>query len=246
MSTKQRSLLAVSIFIAATMLLSACTQSLSSAPAATPTPLPDSFFVEPFPTDDNPMAMIEEFAKQTAAAQTAVAGGEEVEGTPEAIDETAEPIGDEPAAETEAATVDAATPTNAEPAAAVDTPIPAATAVPSGSRPATYTLQKGEFPYCIARRFNVDPAQLLSLSGLTSAQANSLIVGTVLTIPQSGAFPGNRALASHPATYTVASGDETLYSVACKFGDVDPNAIATANGISVSAKLTVGQQLQIP
>lgn len=244
MSTKQRSLLAVSIFIAATMLLSACTQSLSSAPAATPTPLPDSFFVEPFPTDDNPMAMIEEFAKQTAAAQTAVDGGEAVEGTPEAIDETAEPAGEETA--TEEAAVDAATPTNAEPAAAVDTPIPAATAVPSGSRPATYTLQKGEFPYCIARRFNVDPNQLLSLSGLTSAQANSLIVGTVLTIPQSGSFPGNRALASHPATYTVASGDETLYSVACKFGDVDPNAIATANNIAVSSKLTVGQQLQIP
>jgi hypothetical protein len=77
---------------------------------------------------------------------------------------------------------------------------------------------------------------LLSLSGLTSAQANSLITGTVLTIPQSGAFPGNRALA-HPATYTVASADETVYSIACKYGDVDPNAIATANGISASAKL---------
>jgi hypothetical protein len=37
-----------------------------------------------------------------------------------------------------------------------------------------------------------------------------------------------------------------VYSIACKYGDVDPNAIASANNISVSAKLTVGQQLQIP
>jgi hypothetical protein len=34
--------------------------------------------------------------------------------------------------------------------------------------------------------------------------------------------------------------------VACKFGDVDPAAIASANSISISAKLTAGQQLQIP
>jgi LysM repeat protein len=250
MNKNQRSLLAISIFIVAAMLISACTQSLSSAPVATPTPFPEGFFVEPFPADENPMAMIEEFAKQTAAAQTAVAGGDEFEGTPEAIDLTPEPVEDaagDATAITDPSFVDS-TPTNAEPAAAIDTPIPAAaaTSVPPGTRPATYTLQKGEFPYCIARRFNTDPNELLSLSGLTSAQANSLIVGTVLKIPQSGSFPGNRALAAHPATYTVAAGDETVYSVACKFGDVDPNAIASANNISASAKLTIGQQLQIP
>ena len=32
--------------------------------------------------------------------------------------------------------------------------------------PTTYKLQKGEFVYCIARRFNVNPAALLSLNGL--------------------------------------------------------------------------------
>jgi hypothetical protein len=53
-------------------------------------------------------------------------------------------------------------------------------------------------------------------------------------------------LASHPTTYSVLSGDETIYSIACKFGDIDPATIASANSISVSAKLTAGQQLQIP
>jgi LysM repeat protein len=243
MNNNQRRSLGVSIVIALALLISACTQSLSSPPVSPPTALPDSFFVEPFPSVENPMEMIQEFAKQTAIAQTAAAGGgeegEEIEGskTPEPIEITPDVVGDE--TETPEPEIAASTPTNAEIQ-------PAATAVAPGERPATYTLQKGEFPYCIARRFNVNPLELLSLSGLTVAQGNSLSPGTVLKIPQSGAFPPPRHLIAHPATYTVVSSNETLHSIACKFGDVDPNAIATANGISVSTRLTVGQQLQIP
>jgi LysM repeat protein len=238
MNNKQRGLQVVILLLISALLISACEQSLSSAPVATPTQI-EGLFVSPFPAGDNPMAMIEEFARQTAAAQTATAGGDPLEG-----------------AETEIATPDLdgletptpdlfSTPTNAEPAAAVDTPLPAATAAPPGTRPATYTLQKGEWPWCIARRYNVDPNELLRLSGLTVSQANSLMVGTVLTIPQSGSFPGSRNLVPRPATHTVASG-ETIYGIACKFGDIEPATIASANNISVSSSLTVGQQLQIP
>jgi hypothetical protein len=39
---------------------------------------------------------------------------------------------------------------------------------------------------------------------------------------------------------------ETLYVIACKFGDVSPQAIADANGILVDAPLTAGQALRIP
>jgi hypothetical protein len=53
-------------------------------------------------------------------------------------------------------------------------------------------------------------------------------------------------LQNHPTTYTVASSSESLYSVACKFGDVDPAAIASANGLSLGAVLSSGQQLSIP
>ena len=53
-------------------------------------------------------------------------------------------------------------------------------------------------------------------------------------------------LQNHPTTYTVVSSSETLYSIACKFGDVDPSSIAAANGLSVGAALTAGQQLSIP
>lgn len=245
MNNKQRGLLVITIFVILTMLISACTQSLSSVPAATPTLIPTGLFVSPFPSVENPMAMIEEFAKQTAAAQTTAAGGG-TPGTPQAVTTGTVITPQAGGSETPVPVIDTTgTPTNAisTPTNAVST---AATSVPPGVRPASYTLQEGEHPYCIARRFNVDPDDLLALSGLTSAQANSLASGTVLKIPQSGAFPGDRSLTTHPTTYTVASGYETLYSVACKYGDIDPNTIASANGISVSAKLTAGQTLQIP
>ncbi len=245
MTNKQRGVLVFSIFMIATMLVSACTQSLSQAPATTATPIPTGLFVSPFPSVENPMAMIEEFAKQTAAAQTAAAGGSPA--TTNTPDPAAAAVTGTPSVDvaTATATVANSTPTNVG-AASVTPGLAAATSVPVGSRPPTYTLQAGEFPYCIARRYDVNPDELLSASGLTAGQANSLATGTKLTIPQTGSFPGSRALAPHPATYTVASGDETIYSVACKFGDVEPNDIAAKNGISVSASLTAGQQLQIP
>jgi LysM repeat protein len=248
-------MLIIFIFVITTMMISACTQSLSSAPIATSTPLPAGLFISPLPSAENPMAMIEEFAKQTAAAQTTVAnGGTPV--TPQAITTGTvitpqSGVTSTPGVPTSGTPVAPGTPTNAiptTPAAGVLTPAvvsgPTTAPLPAGVRPATYILQNGEWPYCIARRFNVDPDALLSSSGLTSPDL--YYAGLKLTIPQSGAFPGPRALASHPTTYSVLSGDETVYSVACKYGDVYPDAIASANGISTSAKLTAGQALKIP
>jgi LysM repeat protein len=113
-------------------------------------------------------------------------------------------------------------------------------------RPGSYTLQKGEFPYCIARRFNIDPAELLSLNGLTNGEI--YYPNLTLTIPQSGKpFPGTRALRSHPDTYNVTDASQTVSGVACAYGDVDPAAIVNANsGVSLTSPLTVGQQLTIP
>lgn len=249
MTSNRRSTLVISIATIGIMLLSACTQSLSNAPVETPTLIPTGLFVSPIASVENPMEMIEQFARQTEAAQTAAAGG----GTPAEASATPDPNATASGATptiTPTATTNAATPTNANPAA--PTAIPAATLVPGtpvppGVRPPSYTLQKGEWPWCIARRFNVDPYAMLQASGLTVAQAEILAAGTVLTIPQgAGAFPGPRTLKTHPASYTVASGNDTVHGIACQFGDVDPNAIASANSISVSAALTAGQILQIP
>jgi LysM repeat protein len=54
---------------------------------------------------------------------------------------------------------------------------------------------------------------------------NSIVSeGTTLKIPQTGTWQGERALKSHPTNYTVVSGD-TLYTIACGFGDADPNTL---------------------
>jgi LysM repeat protein len=144
------------------------------------------------------------------------------------------------------------TPTNAVPTTPVVVPAvtltpggPTLTPLPPGARPTTYTLQKGEFPYCIARRYDINPNELLALNGITNGQI--FLPGLTIRIPQtSSPFPPPRALQTHPAVYTVQSSDETVYGVACKFGDVDPALLAQQNGISVSSALTVGQKLNIP
>lgn len=225
MSRKNRGIIVASTLLLAAILISACQQPYSTPPAATNTPIdPNSLFSTPMGTPDS-MQDVENLITQTAIA------GQSADTT--IATATPTPIIDLiPSATATQAVVVAATSTSA----------------PAGSKPATYTLKSGEFPFCIARRFNVDPEQLLSLSGLTSAQANSLSAGTVLTIPQSGSFPGDRSWHAHPATFTVSTtyDTNTVYGVACYYGDIDPSVIAQNNNISVDATLTSGQTLNIP
>ena len=247
-SMRRRSLVA-SMLVLVAIIASACRQPFSQAPDVTNTPInPDSLFATPLGQATN-MTDVQNFATGTALA---IQSGTPVAGiatsTPNLS--TTQIVGGSP---TITPTSIIQLPTNAvtTPTATLavstgqpgTTSLPAATSVP-GTRPSTYTLQSGEFPYCIARRFNVDPEQLLSVNGLLDGQ--TLYPGKVLTIPQTGTFPGNRMLRNHPTTYTVASSNETLYSIACLFGDVDPSSIASANGLSVGAALTSGQQLSIP
>lgn len=157
------------------------------------------------------------------------------------------PAGETPAAGTPAGETPAGgqTPQAEQPTAAVqpaNTPVPVPSATPG--RPASYTLQKGEHPYCIARRFDVNPLDMLQLSGLNSG--STYYPGLVLRIPQGGGgFPSARSLKSHPTNYNVTSGD-SIYSIACEFGDVDPNAIVIANNLQAPYTLTAGQTIYIP
>jgi peptide/nickel transport system permease protein len=112
-------------------------------------------------------------------------------------------------------------------------------------QPVTYILQRGEYPYCIARRFNVDPGELLVLNGILNRE--TFFSGMVLQLPQTGKpFPGEPMQRVHPAVYTVSRADETIYTIACEFGDVHPEAIAQTNGLSIDSVLFIGQQLNIP
>lgn len=154
-------------------------------------------------------------------------------------------VDDEDAATQENPDIFAATATSTPPLeTATATPGATAAATQPQTVPNTHTLQSREYPYCIARRYDVDIDALLNANGLVPASIYK--EGLVLTIPQNaGPFAGQRTLMPHPTQYTVQPGD-TIYWISCLFGDVFPEAIAQANTIGVDAILTVGQVLQIP
>lgn len=237
MAHRKTKVIIFSLFALIALIASACTQPYSSVPLETPDVDPTSLFVEPVPT--NAMEIIENFATGTAmaaeteAAQTAGPGASGTEIVPDSIATSTNTTAD--TAPSATSTLGSVAPSATKPAPTVIT-----------NSPGSYTLQNGEFPFCIARRFNVDPAELLSLNGLTSGDI--YYPNLTLSIPQSGRpFPGTRSLRSHPATYTVTDANQSVYGIACIFGDVDPAAIVRANsGISLSSTLSVGQQINIP
>lgn len=244
MASMKRGAMVASMLMLVAIITSACNQPYSQQPSVTNTPInPNSLFATPMGQPTN-MTDVQNFATGTALAIQS--------GTPVVGAVTATPMagtaqsGGSP---TITPTSIIALPTNAvtTPSAtmAISTSQPAAATSVPGSRPATYTLQNGEYPYCISRRFNVDPDELLSANGLVDGQ--TLYAGKVLTIPQTGnPFPGNRMWHSHPDTYTVDSSSDTIYGIACYYGDIDPSTIAQANGLSAGAALSAGQKLTIP
>ena len=140
-----------------------------------------------------------------------------------------------------------------QPVAITETPVPV---VPTNTSapvqyvqatpgiPTSHTLRAGEFPFCIARRFDVNQYELLALNGL--GLNSTTYVGMTLKIPQTGNhFDGKVALKDHPANYTVKAG-ETLEIIACKFGNISPDLIALQNGLEAPYTLATGQKLVIP
>ncbi|HZU86954.1 MAG TPA: LysM peptidoglycan-binding domain-containing protein [Anaerolineaceae bacterium] len=136
-----------------------------------------------------------------------------------------------------------------QPQVATPTPVivqPGTSWAPTPGLPSTYALQKGEFPYCIARRFNLDIAAFQNLNPGVNFANTYFDPGLSLKIPQNTTWSsGPRALKAHPTTYTVQSGD-TIFIVGCKFGDVDPNGLIVVNGLQSPYTLTAGQTIKIP
>lgn len=235
MSKKLILILAVVVALAA--FLAACQRSASTAPLPTPTATGNPAGVE---TD--PMRMLQALATQTAMAGTGIP----TNGTPTPdLTGTPIPVGTGATLVSVSPTATSLLPPTGLPGT-TDTPATQIViTVTPPARPATYTLHEGEFPYCIARRFNIDPGALLALNGLTEGQMYS--PGLVLNIPQTaGPFPPPRALHSHPATYSVPSADDTIYKIACYYGDVDPLVIAAVNNLTSPYTLHTGQALNIP
>jgi LysM repeat protein len=229
---KKSSWLVILIVLALALSLPACQRSASKVPTATaanvpfPTPLPGNALQNVLSGTQTAQAALTKPAATSAPVATKTAA----ENAPTATPAPAIPI--VPAASATAEAVVAAT------------EAPAATTSFKTVKPEKYTLQKGEFPFCIARRFNVNVRDLLSLNGLSMSSKPA--VGTTLKIPTSGSWAdGSRSLISHPATYTVKSGD-TIYSIGCAYGDVDPDAIIAANNLKSPYSLSAGKTLSIP
>jgi len=203
--------------------------SLTGCQLSASTPPPTS------PTVDSAMGTLQA-ELGNIATQTAAAGGG---ATPQATQPPVSGTESSPAV-----TPETSPQVTEPPPTEAPTSPPAIVPTPTPGLPTTYQLQKGEFPFCIARRFNLNVSELLSLNGLG---LNTVVpVGFTLKIPQTGnKFSGERALKAHPTSYTVQSGD-TIYSIACEFGDVDPNAIILANNLSKPYALTPGTTIQIP
>jgi len=228
MLRKKRGIVIASIMLLTAVLISACQQPYSTPPAVTNTPLGNSLFSTPLGSPDS-MDDVQNFITQTALA---AGGGVIPTSTPDA------------AASATPTSIIVIPPTSTQ-AISSGVTQPAPSPLPSG----TWILHTEEFPFCIARRNNVDPNDLLKASGLTSPDI--YYEGLKMVIPQNSTWNeanlGSRGLRPRPGTYTVTgNSDTTVYGVACKYGDADPAAIAQNNGISVDATLTVGQTLNIP
>lgn len=226
------------ISLALFMLLNACERPYSIAPINTPidgnitrTALPvDQQILNATMTAqaimqkfDQPTAIIEltEEKPEETPAQSTTEGTTEVSPAPTDTGATPEP-----------------TTISTQPQASTTLP-----PTPVVIKPAVYTVHEGEFVYCLSRRFDVHPTDLLTLNGL---DANSMLsAGMELKIPTTGSFPGDRFLLTHPDTWTVDPGD-TIYKIACEYGDLYPESIIAVNGLVEPYDLTVGQKLQIP
>jgi LysM domain len=208
----------ISFLTILTILTPACTRSASQSPIASVTPAAGLNF----PVGTQPPA-IPEILTQTAVAN----GAPQVASTPGAKSPQVKLATAKPTKK----------PTYTETA-------PAPTSTPG--RPSSYVLQYGEWPVCIARRFNLNIDDFFAQNGLT--MQSMLLAGTVLYIPDYGQWNynyGPRAWHSHPAQYVVQAGDN-IHTIACFFGDVGPDQIKSANNLKNYYSLYVGQVLNIP
>lgn len=121
------------------------------------------------------------------------------------------------------------------------TPTGSAAAPPSACSP-TYTVQRGDWVYQLARRFGVSVTALIAAN--PGFNPNLLYPGRVLNIPCSGSVPPNPGPVPTGSTYTVRQGD-TLFLIAVRAG-TSVYALQIANHLPNPNFVYPGQVLIIP
>lgn len=105
------------------------------------------------------------------------------------------------------------------------------------------TVQQGETVYSISRKHNVPADIILRANNLQSASA--IQPGQRLVIPVRRTANAPVMQQNSPANlHTTVAGD-TIYSLSRKY-KVTPQSIASANNLTLSTQLRIGQQVRIP
>jgi LysM repeat protein len=127
------------------------------------------------------------------------------------------------------------------PAGGTSSPLP--TATPGGSTPTTsatsYTVQKGEWLYSIARKLNLSVQAIQGAN--PGVNLNLLLPGQVINLPGGGTASTSTATGK---THVVKAG-ETLYSIAVQYGTT-PYAIQLKNRLANPNFIYPGQTLTLP
>jgi LysM repeat protein len=158
-----------------------------------------------------------------------------------AAPDTAEETTEAPTVEPTAVPADATAipPTEVPPTAIPPTSAPAPTTAP-GSGTTTYTVQRGDTLYSIARRYG---STVEAIAAANSIANPSLIrVGQTLTIPGGTGVPV--PVPSGGTTYVVQRGDN-LFRIALRYG-ISYVYLAQYNGIADPSRIYVGQVIKIP
>jgi LysM repeat protein len=114
-----------------------------------------------------------------------------------------------------------------------------ASPTPAPATGGEYTVQAGDTLYSIARRYGTTVEAIQSANGIVNPWY--IRVGQKLTIPQGSATP---APTTGGTTYVVQA-DDTLYSIAARFGK-NVWDIVVANNLADPSLIYVGQTLIIP
>jgi LysM repeat protein len=135
-------------------------------------------------------------------------------------------------------------PTNTPEGTPPEVHVTPAAGTPTPRGPIEHVVQTGEWLLDIARRYDVEPEEIIDLNGLTPPYA--LFPGQILKIPVEGDVTPEPEGTPLPGgtTYVVQAGD-WVYSIARMFG-VDPDDLISANNLSYPYTLFVGQVLDIP
>jgi LysM repeat protein len=120
-------------------------------------------------------------------------------------------------------------------------PTPGSQVPPPSNVPGTYTVQRGDWFYAIARKFSVGVGALQAANPMVNP--NFVYPGQVLNIP-SGSTPGGDPSPGTGSGYTVRPGD-TLFSIALRLGKT-VYALQIANHLPNPNFIYPGQTLVIP